>query len=338
MLRAKPRRTQSLHADHPMALTSQVETELEALTSLRVLVAVAKADGTLHPEERAALEAALGRVRLPAGTTLELLLEERNDFAGLLGQIRSSDVREKLYQSAYAMAHADGKLHPDEDRLIRQLQTAFAIAPEKQSLTSRLFAETKDTVLYTHIAPISDPVRRAAEIREDVTKYSIISAVLGAFPVPGLAIATDLAVVGVQVKLIRDIGQYYGHALDAESAKTLLTGLGLGTGVRIAVSNIAKLVPVWGSAFGATTSFVSTWALGKIAVKYFDSGMRANLSELKADMKAAEQEAKGAYSANKSAIAAKEAQHKAQLEAWGADLKAGKLSAAEYEARVTSLR
>jgi hypothetical protein len=34
----------------------------------------------------------------------------------------------------------------------------------------------------------------------------------------------------------------------------LLGGLGIGTGARIAVSNLAKLVPVWGSAFGATPS------------------------------------------------------------------------------------
>ena len=107
-------------------------------------------------------------------------------------------------------------------------------------------------MLPSSIQPVSDPVLRATEIKSDVLKYSVLSGALGAFPIPGLAIATDLAVVGLQVKLVRDIGQRWGHKVDKQAAASLLGGLGLGTGARIAVSNLAKLIPVWGSVVGAT--------------------------------------------------------------------------------------
>jgi uncharacterized protein (DUF697 family) len=161
--------------------------------------------------------------------------------------------------------------------------------------------------------------------------------VLGAFPVPGLAIATDLAIVALQVKLVRDIGQYWGHKVDKEAAKTLLGGLGLGTGARIAVANLAKLVPVWGSAFGATSAFATTWALGKIANRYFERGRPADLGELKKEMKAAEKEAREAYASQKDAIEAKRRDTEAKLTALAEQRKTGAITQAEYEQQVAAL-
>lgn len=320
-----------------MVTTPSGITEHEAIASLRVLVAIAKADGTLHPQERAALESAIFDLTLPAGTTLESLLAEKMDFLALLDRIQSKDAREQLYQSAYALAHADGDYAPAEKRLVEHIAAKYQIGKEQVSFTSRLFAEAKDTVLPSNIQPITDPARRAAEIKEDVTKYSVFAAVLGAFPIPGVAIATDLAAVAVQVKMVRDIGQYYGHTIDKEAAKTLLASLGIGTGARIAVTNLAKFVPMWGSVFGAGASYAATWALGKIAVHYFDGGMKSDIASLRVAMKAAEKEGKEAFNKSKSAIAAKEKEHKAKLEALNADFKAGKLTQAEYEAKVASL-
>ena len=107
--------------------------------------------------------------------------------------------------------------------------------------------------------------------------------------------------------------------------------------MRIAVSNIAKLVPLWGSAFGAATAFGSTWALGRIAVRYFDSGRPADLAALRQELKTAEGEAKQAFAQYKAAIAAKSEQHRAQLEQLGAELESGAITAGEYERRVTGL-
>jgi uncharacterized protein (DUF697 family)/tellurite resistance protein len=307
----------------------------EGAACLRALVAVAKADGKITAEERSTLDTAIGM--LPESGDLQRFLDEKPDFDQLLSEIKSADAREQLWQSAYSMVHADGTASPEEQQLLDKIRTSFQIDEAKASTTKRLFEEAKDTVLPSNIEAIADPVKRQKEIDQDVLKYSVLSAVLGAFPVPGLAIATDLAIVALQVKLVRDIGQYWGHKVDKGAIKSLLAGLGLGTGARIAVSNLAKLVPVWGSAFGATTAFATTWALGKIANRYFESGQKADISQLKKEMKGIEKEGKEAYAQQKETIESKRKATSEQLAALNAQRKAGTISQAEYEQQVAAL-
>lgn len=307
----------------------------EATACVRALVALAKADGKITPGERAALSSALDM--LPASGDLQPYLDENLDFDLVLASVKTPAAREQLWQSACAMLHADGTGSPEEQKLLEKMRTTFSIDEAKATATRRFLDEAKDTLLPSAIEPINDPARRQKEIDQDVRKYSVLSAVLGAFPVPGLAIATDLAVVALQVKLVRDIGQYWSHKVDKEAAKTLLAGLGLGTGARIAVSNLAKLVPVWGSAFGAATAFATTWALGKIANQYFESGRQADLGELKKEMKAMEKQGKEAYAQQKDAIEAKRRETEAKLKELNEQRKAGTLSQADYETQVAAL-
>ena len=308
----------------------------EGTACLRAMVAIAKADGKLTADERAALETMVEA--LPGGSDLKPFLDERApEFDQLLAEIKTPAAREQLWQSAYSLVHADGSASAEEQALLDKIRTTYRIDEQVVSATRRLLDETKDTLLPSNISPIADPAARQKEIDQDVLKYSVLSAVLGAFPVPGVAIATDLAIVALQVKLVRDVGQYWGHTVDKAAAKTLLAGLGLGTGARIAVSNLAKLVPVWGSAFGATTAFATTWALGKIANRYFESGQKADIGKLKKEMKAVEKEGKDAYAAQKDAIEAKRQASVVELRTLNEQRKSGRISQAEYERQVAAL-
>ncbi len=307
----------------------------EGAACLRVLVALARADGEITQEEHDALDTALEQ--LPGGAGLRPYLDEKVDFDSLLTEIHSPQAREQLWQAAYSMVHCDGTASPAEEALLGKIRAGFGVNEAEASATRRMVDEAKDTLLPSNIEAIADPQRRQKEIDQDVLKYAVLSAILGAFPVPGIAIATDLAIVALQVKLVRDIGQYWGHTIDKDAAKTLLGGLGLGTGARIAVSNLAKLVPVWGSAFGATTAFATTWALGKIANRYFEHGKKADLKELKREMKDLQKEGRAAHDAEKQRIEAKRAQASAQLEELNAARKSGTLSQGEYEQRIAAL-
>lgn len=307
----------------------------EATACVRALVAIAKADGKITAEERETLMTALSA--LPASSDLQPFLDATFDFDQVLSEVKTPQAREQLWQSAYSMIHAEGTASPEEERLVELMRTSFQIGDATVSTTRRLLDETKDTLLPSHIEAISDPARRQKEIDQDILKYSVLSAVLGVFPVPGIAIATDLAIVAIQVKLVRDIGQYWGHKVDKAAAKTLLGGLGLGTGARIAVSNLAKLVPVWGSAFGGTTAFATTWALGKIANRYFESGAKADLAQLRKEMKGMEKAGKEAYAEQKAAIEAKRKETSEKVAALNEQRKAGTISQPEYETQVAAL-
>jgi uncharacterized protein (DUF697 family)/tellurite resistance protein len=309
----------------------------EAVACLKIVVAMAKADGRLDEREQKAIEEAIRDFRIPGVPDVENLLEEKTDISAEAKALRSEDARMLAYQSACGMAMADGECSPEEQQLLERLRKELGIPEKKASLVSRLFQEAKDTVLPGNIQPVSDPAKRAAEIREDVLKYSILSAILGAFPVPGLAIATDLAVVGVQVKMVRDIGQYYGHKVDKAAARSLLGALELGTGARIAVSNLCKLVPVWGSAVGAAASFAATWALGKIADRYFAGGAKEAPEALRDEFKKAEKEGRQAYEQHRKLVEEKREKNKAAITELNEALKAGRISQEEYERRVSEL-
>ena len=311
--------------------------EKEAVASFRVLVAIAKADGVLHPEERGSLESALAGIQLPTGVTLNNMLDEETNLDAQLSQMTNEEARDACYTSAYAMAYADGDCSPEEKKMLDHIKATLKLPDEKTTLLGRMFSEAKDTVLPSNIKAINDPARRAAEVKEDTIKYAIFSAVLGAFPVPGLAILTDLAVIGVQIKLIRDIGQYYGHVIDKAAARSLLLGVGVGAGARIAVSNIAKLVPGFGSAVGAVASYAATYAVGKMANSYFENGCKADMATLKKAFKDAEKEGKQQYQKDKDLIAQKQKENQEKIKVLASDRKAGKISEEEYERKLQEL-
>jgi uncharacterized protein (DUF697 family)/tellurite resistance protein len=312
--------------------------ENEALASLKILVAVARADGTVHNDERKSLAAALESLELPGAATVDKLLVEDVDVAAQLGELKSPEARDQIYRSAFFMAYADGNCSKEERAVLDQIAAATDPSAETKASLERVFVgRAKGGGPRTSIAAISDPVTRAAEVKKWVLRYSILTAALGAFPVPGLAIATDLAVIALQLKMIRDLAGYWGHDLDRQAAKSILYGVGLGTGARLAIANLAKLLPTWGSVVGATTSFASTYALGNVIDTMFAAGKVDVSDDVRTEFKSAESEARAVYQDQKDVIIESQRSNKAALDALTSDLKAGKITQDEFDARVAAL-
>ncbi|MBX3193343.1 MAG: TerB family tellurite resistance protein [Labilithrix sp.] len=314
--------------------------ENEALASLRILVAVARADGTVHHDERKSLAAALESLELPGGTTVDGLLSAEVDVDAQLRELVSAEAREQIFRSAWFMAYADGACTKEEEELLEKIAAVSKPTPDQRAALERMFvgrAKGGDAPLA--IAKIDDPARRTQEVKRRALRYAVLTAALGAFPIPGLAIATDLAVVAVQLKMIRDVGGLWGHVVDMQAAKSILYGVGLGTGARLAVNNLAKLLPGWGSVIGATTSFASTYALGAVIEKFFASGQKeiSDPAALRAEFKMAEEEARAVYADRQDVIIQSQRQNKATLDSLTAELKAGKITQEELEARVAEL-
>jgi uncharacterized protein (DUF697 family)/uncharacterized tellurite resistance protein B-like protein len=311
-------------------------TQDEAVASLRLLVAVAKADGTIHADEKKSLAAALEAFELPPGLTVDKLLGENVDVGDQIALLSSAEAKTQAWRSAYFMAHADGTCSPEEEAVCDRIASAAGVPEDEKKKIQRLFVPTpslppKDGGL----VKIEDPEERKKKVRSLILKYGGITAALGAFPIPGLAIATDLGVIAIQIKMIRDIGAYWGHKVDRNAAKSMLYGLGLGTGARLAVNNLAKLLPVWGSAIGAASSFASTYALGKVIEKFFAADdAKADIGALASDFKDAEREGKKAYASEKDALGASTKDALAKLTD---ELKDGKITQAEFDQRLAEL-
>jgi uncharacterized protein (DUF697 family)/tellurite resistance protein len=279
--------------------------ENEAVAILEILAAIARADGTLHEDEKRSLAGAIEALEL-RGVTIDQLLAKQTSVKDQLAILESPEAREQVYRSACFMAYADGACSPEEQAILDAIEAAVGVSPDLKATMAGYFAPRRDSWYEVRAQSILDPEKRTAAVKKHVLRYAAVSAALGAFPVPGLAIATDLAVVALQVKMVRDIGRYYGHDVDPKSARSMLYTLGLGTGARLAVANLAKLLPGWGIAVGGASSFASTYALGKILERYFGdlgAGTKTDLGSLAKDMKAAEKEGKAAFAEQKDAIA-----------------------------------
>jgi uncharacterized protein (DUF697 family)/tellurite resistance protein len=322
-------------------VTTMPITENEALASLRILVAIARADGTVHNDERKSLAAALESLELPGGMTVDKLLAENSDVASQLRELASADAREQIYRSAYFMAYADGTCTKEEQMLLDEIASVTEPSQEQRMSLDRMFVDRAsggDTP--PRVSRIDDPALRTQEVNKRVLQYAVLTAALGAFPIPGLAIATDLAVIAVQAKMISEVGALWGHSVDRKASKSILYGVGLGTGARLAVNNLAKLLPGWGSVIGATTSFASTYALGAVIEKVFSSWQTAESVDpeaLLAQFKKAEEQAKALYADQKDVIIQSQRQHKETLAALTADLRSGKITQEQFDTRIIEL-
>ncbi|GMV79007.1 MAG: hypothetical protein AMXMBFR7_01910 [Planctomycetota bacterium] len=311
--------------------------EQEALASLKVVLHVAKADGVIQPEERTALEDLLTVVKLPEGATLDGLLKDVIKLDEELAKLNSADAKNGTFQSAYSMAHADGTCTSKEQVVLDHIRGRLGISEESYSLANRLFGEFKDTFTPNNIVPIHDPERRRTEVNADILKYSLIATVLGANPLPLVSIGTDLLVIGVQLKMIRDVGQYWNHKVDREAAKSLMLGALGSTAARLAITNVVKFVPGWGSLVGAGASFVTTWGLGRVADQYFASGGKLTAAELRSAFKNAKKEGEQAYKEHKGEVEAAQKKHAGKVQELNAQLKAGQITEAEYQRQLDQL-
>src|SRR5688500_9161080 len=155
--------------------------EKEALACLRILVAIARADGTIHNDERKSLSAALESLELPGGMTVEKLLAEKPDVEAELAQVTSDEAREQLYRSAYFMAHADGACTKEEQAILDRI--AEVTGADRSSLAGLFVTgagggeEPARASLLDVPAAIKDPVERSSKVTTHSLKYAAVTAV-----------------------------------------------------------------------------------------------------------------------------------------------------------------
>ena len=317
-----------------------VVNQQEVLASFKVLVSMAKADGKLLEAEFASLADTFEEINLPEGVTVDRLLNEDDEpIDTLLAQITSDIAQEMVYQSAYAMANIDGECSSEEQELLEKIGATFTDSKiwGKQEWLETLERRAVRSSISSQISQIDDPEKRAIEVENTITDTCFLNAVLGAFPLPGIAIAFDMLIYWNQLDLAQTIGQSWGYDRANENLRKALFGsLGL-TGTRIAVSNLAKLVPVFGMVVGATTAYASTWALGKVANQYFASGGEMDTFSLRQAFKQAKQEGEAVYKTKADEITAKKEAIAPQVQLLNEELKSGNITPEEYQVKLKEL-
>jgi tellurite resistance protein len=92
----------------------------ELRSSLRVLLAIAQADGDVDADERLLLAGVAEQLDAPLGS------DEHVDIDAELATLASEDAKAITFRAAVAMASVDGQCSPAEHALLRKVRDALA--------------------------------------------------------------------------------------------------------------------------------------------------------------------------------------------------------------------
>jgi uncharacterized protein (DUF697 family) len=122
------------------------------------------------------------------------------------------------------------------------------------------------------------PALRRTAAQKVVRQSAVFNTAVGAEPIPFIDIPVLLT---LQARMVLRIAAIYGESLDASHAKELITTIAGGLAFRYLAEQGAKMLPVGGWALAAGIAATGTWAMGQVAIEYFESGKRLNSRQLR---------------------------------------------------------
>lgn len=309
-----------------------------AIARLKVLICVAKADGTLDQQEKLQLESLVQQGQLPNGLALEQLLNGTIDLVQELAQIGTPEEQELTYYAAYLLANIGMEYSSEEQTVIHQIASSFKLPPNRIEQLKGLVNQSCNVQGVGKAQFIEDSIMRSRVVEQKIRRYAAATSVLGAFPSPLLSSYTQSAALGLQTNLIAEIAAVWGQSnFQARLLFGKIVGsLGL-VSVWLLVLDVAKLVPKAGSNIGAVDAFTATWAIGKTTQAYFESGQTLDAVTLQQIFKQARKAGQTVYAFNEPAISEQQQTHSAQIKILTTHLKLGKLTPEEYHKQIQQM-
>ena len=305
----------------------------EAASAIRVIGAVAQADGTITDEERLAFRQALTDFapNMPDGTTVDSILDKPIDVDEALAGVKSPVMRKAVFEAAFAMSIVDGRATPEENDVIKKIRASFDFATEASVLDQALI----DNRRATDAAPVLSADERRERIDALCNRRALLAAVFGAIPLPlvgdfGVLLQIDAVIEGVAVT--------WGHPL-IRKERFVRFGAVLSIAIaQSAVHSLIKLIPGYGSvagAFGgALTAYMATFAIGRVVNYHFEKEGKTTAAELRSVFAKSKEDAKKAYEKDKDKIDAAKNAHAAEIAALTKQLEKKEITAEELDAKV----
>jgi uncharacterized protein (DUF697 family)/tellurite resistance protein len=259
---------------------------------ITIALMAAAADGSQSAQERAQLQAAAAR-----GAPVDLDILGRQVTAGTLqladvaSRLTSEDTRHRAYEVALVVCNADGPAGPAEEKFLLELRQALGLdAAALQPLEHGTHALASATVAETPPGQRQDRATSDAMLDDVILKQAMLTGALEVLP-DSLA---SLAILPLQLRLVYQVGQQYGQALDTNQVKDLAGTLGIGAAAQMVEGVVRKVLGglasgmlggllggATGLAAGAAVSFASTYALGHVAKQYYAQGRSLSAEDLR---------------------------------------------------------
>ncbi|MCJ7619876.1 MAG: GTP-binding protein [Anaerolineae bacterium] len=230
---------------------------------------------------------------------------ERGDVA--LEAMRASDVAVLLFDAAAGLRKEDYNLY----QRLRSEKRPIVVALNKIDLIEKdlkLVLNDAQAKLGVSVVPISAqkgtnvasvllpriidmrpglavalgrelPFYRRKMARSVIRNSSLLNLLIGMEPIPLLDIPLLLA---SQVRLTLRIATIYGESMGPGRARELITTIGGGVLLRYATQQAVKFLPGPGWIISGSIAGAGTWAMGQVAVAYFESRKRISADQMRA--------------------------------------------------------
>ena len=245
------------------------------------------------------------------------VLLKKPEPEALAARLGSEEARALAYEMAVGVCDADGVQTAAERAFLERLARALSIAapgaeafsaqaeglaaamdapfaaPESAPAVAAVAATPAAPAAPAHPASAGN-VPRASDLTRDqadrlILDAAILNAALELLPES----LSTLAIIPLQVRLVYRIGRSYGYPMDSSQAKDFVATVGVGLGSQYLEQVGRKLLGgVLGSVLGGLgrgigrqaassgMSFASTWALGRLAERYYAGGRQMDTAVL----------------------------------------------------------
>ena len=294
----------------------------ESKSILTIALMAAFADGLKDERERAVVKRVAESLGPEAGFDLPALYRDvllsKPDLAQVVAGLQSDGARQLAYEMAVGVCDADGAQGAAERDFLQKLAAALGLDSATAAAAGARADEVADaasgpapatgagagaatpdaaTGTVTGRASLSD-----AEMDKKILDASITNAALEILP-ESLA---SMAIIPLQVRLVYRIGKSYGYPMDSSHAKDFIATLGVGlTGQYLEQFGrklLGGLLGGLGGGLGRTVgrqaassgmSFATTYALGRVAQRYYAGGRTLDTATLKQVFTGLLEEARG---------------------------------------------
>jgi uncharacterized protein (DUF697 family)/tellurite resistance protein len=291
----------------------------EIRATLTVALMAAFADGAKDERERDAIRKVADALGAGEGIDLPQIYREvliaRPDIGTVAARITTPEARQLAYELAVGVCEADGSRQPAELEFLARLATALQLPGE----ATRVVDDGAAAVLAATAAeptPGPTPSRAEsaasgtvqgaaslapAELDQMILNASVTNAALELLPE---SLAT-MAIIPLQLRLVHRIGRAHGYPMDMSNARDFVATLGVGLtgqyleqfGRKLLGGALGKLGGGLGRGVGRQAassglSFATTYAIGRVAQRYYAAGRQMDTAQLKSTFSALLEEAR----------------------------------------------
>lgn len=276
------------------------DTEQRALIGICLMAAFA--DGTNADAERERIRQLLEGFNNPGLNALELyrdVLLRRVSLPELAGQVTGAEQRLLAYEMALGVCEADGQLNDAEKAFMAQLRKELGVGEGAAAPLHRQADQLAESAV-PPVLPAAPGVSGAGRavatagapnpaIDSTILNHAILAGALEMLPG---SLAT-MAIIPLQMRLVYQIGQRYGHSLDRKHVGEFLAAAGIGMTSQVLEGYATKLMKgllgkvagglgrgLAGAVTGSAMAFGTTWALGQLANRYYAGGRSLSGAQL----------------------------------------------------------